>query len=96
MLVGVDGGYIFPAALQNLFSESGYPEDQYQLVQKNRNKFKLKLVRGSEDKSKNLNDLQGKLKKRLGEKSVLEVETVNRISGDGNKSKSIVREYEPG
>ena len=96
LLVDVDGGYIFPAALQNLFSESGYPEDQYQLVQKNKNKFKLKLVRGSEDKSKNLNDLQGKLKKRLGENSEFEVETVNRISGDGNKSKSIVREYEPG
>jgi len=95
LLISADGRYVPPGALQTIFSEVGYPAARYQLVQKNRNKFKLKLVRGPEYKTDSLERIKDSLRERLGDGSYITIEPVNVIGGEEEKARSILREYDP-
>jgi phenylacetate-CoA ligase len=95
LLIGADGGYVLPGALQELLSEAGYSSSKYQLIQETRNRFKLRLVRGPESKTDDIDRIKGKLRERLGDNSDVIIEPVNLIGGDRRKPKSIVREYDP-
>lgn len=95
MLISTDGRYLPPGALQAILSEAGFSATDYQLIQEKRNKFKLKLVRGPEYKSDNLEGIKGDLRERLGRDSDISIESVNLIKENGEKTGSIVREYEP-
>jgi|GEM_PF-3752637 len=95
LLISADGRYVPPGALQAIFSEYGYPAARYQLVQNNRYKFRLKLVRGPEHKSESLEKIKNNLRERLGDDSDITIEPVNLIGGKGEKTESILREYDP-
>jgi phenylacetate-CoA ligase len=95
LLISADGRYVPPGTLQAIFSEYGYPAARYQLVQNNRNKFKLKLVRGPEYKSDSLEKIKNNLRERLGGDSDITIEPVDVIGGEGEKKESILREYDP-
>lgn len=95
MLISADGGYLPPGAVGVILSEAGFSDTSYQLIQEKRKKFKLKLVRGPEYRSDNLERIKGDLRERLGRGSDITVEPVKMIDDDGGKARSIVREYEP-
>lgn len=95
MLITADGSYLPPGPLRAVLNQAGFSTAGYQLVQEKRNKFKLKLVRGPEYKPDNLERITADLRERLGENSDITIESVNLISGDGRKTRSIMREYEP-
>ncbi len=95
MLISTDGRYLLPGVLQVVLSKAGYSAAGYQLIQEKRNKFKLKLVRGPEYKLDSIEGITGDLRERLGHGSDITVESVNMIDDDGEKARSIVREYDP-
>ncbi|UCC80829.1 MAG: phenylacetate--CoA ligase family protein [Candidatus Zixiibacteriota bacterium] len=95
MLITADGSYLPPGPLRAVLSQAGFSTTGYQLVQEKRHKFKLKLIRGPEYRPDSLERIKGDLQERLGESSDISIESVNLISGDGRKTRSIMREYEP-
>lgn len=95
LLIDAKGKYLSPGVLQATMSEAGFQTIKYQIIQKSRNKFKLKLVRNSEYSSEDLSKIKSILINQLGAGSEIEIESVASIHLEARRVKPIIREFNP-
>ncbi len=95
LLISQDGRYIPPGFFQTLFSETGVPSAMYQLIQRSRENFKLRMVRGPEYDENIVAALKIRLLEHIGEKSLIDVEWVEKIESTDGKARSVIRTFEP-
>ncbi len=95
LLVGANGQYLPSVNFYSLFAKLGGEVARFQLIQKDTNKFKLKLVRGLEFKEESVNRIIEGLNMRIGGRPQIAIESVEKITpSNGGKIRAVIRDYE--
>ena len=96
LLIGSDGQYLPSVNFYSLFANLSGEVSRFQLVQRDKNKFILRLVRGAEFSVESVNRIREGLSRRIGESSQIKIETVDKIMPTrAGKIRAVVREYNP-
>ena len=96
LLIGSSGQYLPSVNFYSLFAKLGGEISRFQLVQSDKNKFNLLLVRGPEFSAGSVNRIREGLSHRIGESAQIRIETVEKIRPtSAGKIRAVVREYNP-
>jgi phenylacetate-CoA ligase len=94
LLIGANGQFLPSVNFYSLFAKYGKQVQRFQLIQKNKFNFSLKIIRGPEFSENSVKTIIEGLNQRIGGRPDIEIETVERIIPAGaGKIRSVVREY---
>jgi len=94
LLIGADGQFLPSVNFYSLFAKMGGEIKRFQLIQNDRNKFCLRLIRGPEFSETTINKIVEGLNRRIGGRPQFNIETVEKIApSKSGKIRGVVREF---
>lgn len=96
LLIGSSGQFLPSVNFYSLFAKLGSEITRFQLVQNDKSKFNLKLIRGPEFSESSVNKILTGLNERIGGRPEIQIDDVDKIAPTkAGKIRAVVRKYNP-